>query len=81
MKLSADKIYYNFSQENPKSTNIQNPHTPYRDFKPVEIKMVDQNRKRPIYANRAYLDILYIVDIHAPFILYIATYSIAPPIQ
>ena len=33
MKFSADKIYYNFSQESPKSTNIQNPHRPYRHFK------------------------------------------------
>ena len=33
MKFSADKIYYNFSQENPKSTNIKNPHGPYRHFK------------------------------------------------
>ena len=33
MKSSADKIYYNFSQENSKSTNIQNPHRPYRRFK------------------------------------------------
>ena len=29
MKFSANKIYYNFSQENPKSTNIQNPHRLY----------------------------------------------------
>ena len=33
MKFSANKIYYNFSQENPKSTNIQNPHRPYKHFK------------------------------------------------
>ena len=33
MKFSANKIYYNFSQENPKSANIQNPHRPYRHFK------------------------------------------------
>ena len=32
MKFSADKINYNFSQ-NPKSTNIQEPHRPYRRFK------------------------------------------------
>ena len=33
MKISADKIYYNFFQENPKSTNVQNPHKPCRHFK------------------------------------------------
>ena len=27
MKFSANKIYYNFSQENPKISNIQDPQT------------------------------------------------------
>ena len=33
MKFSADKIYYNFFQENPKITNIENSHRCYRHFK------------------------------------------------
>ena len=28
-----DLRYYNFSQENPKSSNVQNPHRQYRPFK------------------------------------------------
>ena len=33
MKCSADKIYYNFFQENPKITNMQNSHRRCRHFK------------------------------------------------
>ena len=34
MKFSADKIYYNFCQQNPKITNIENPpQTRYMHFK------------------------------------------------
>ena len=35
MKISADKIYYNFFQENPKIINIKNPHRCYMHFKTI----------------------------------------------
>ena len=33
IKFSVDKIYYIFSQEYPKITNMQNPHRPDQHFK------------------------------------------------
>ena len=33
MKFLANKIYYNFFQENPKITNMENSHRRYRHFK------------------------------------------------
>ena len=38
MKFSANKIYYTFSLENPKSRNIQNPYRPYRHFNIVNVQ-------------------------------------------
>ena len=35
MTFSSDKIYYNFSQENPKITNIYNPHRRYTHFNQI----------------------------------------------
>ena len=41
MKISADKIYYNFSQGNPKNPNIQNPHRSYRQYFSLKCKSGD----------------------------------------
>ena len=36
MKFSKSKIYYIFNRENPKNTNMQNPHTWDRHFKDID---------------------------------------------